>query len=91
MSSTLVFEEEEEVDVALWRGGWSQAPLQLLLLHQASVVRHDFALREVERHLQGNQDGELKGDELPPADPESLLQLLQTHRARHKLIQGLIY
>ena len=43
---------------------------------------HDLTLREVERHLQGNQDGELERDELPPADPEALLQLLQRH---HKL------
>lgn len=39
---------------------------------------HDFTLREVERHLQGDQDGELERYQLPPADPETLLQLLQT-------------
>ncbi len=54
----------------------SSSLLQLLLLHQPSVMWHDFALREVERHLQGDQDGELKRYQLPPADPETLLQLL---------------
>lgn len=51
--------------------------LRLLLLHQPSVMWHDFTLREVERHLQGDQDGELKRNEFPPADPEPFLQLLQ--------------
>lgn len=55
----------------------SQALLYLLLLHQPSEMWHDFALWEVERHLQGDQDGELEWYELPPADPETLLQLLQ--------------
>lgn len=47
-----------------------------LLLHQPSVMWQDFTLRQVERHLQGDEDGELKGNQLPPADPETLLQLL---------------
>lgn len=32
----------------------------LYLLHQPSEMWHDFALWEVERHLQGDQDGELE-------------------------------
>lgn len=43
-------------------------------------MRHDFTLGEVERHLQGDKDGELEGYQLPPADPETLLQLLQTRQ-----------
>lgn len=54
--------------------------LHLLLLHQPSVVRQDFTLWQVERHLQCHQDGELEGDQLPPADAESLLQLLQRQK-----------
>lgn len=45
---------------------------------------HDFTLREVERHLQGDQDGELKRNQLPPADPEALLQLLQSRHNRNQ-------
>lgn len=40
----------------------------------------DFTLGEVQRHLQGDEDGELEGNQLPPADPETLLQLLQTRQ-----------
>lgn len=54
----------------------SQAPLYLLLLHQPPVMRQYFTFREVQRHLQGNQDDELKRNQLLPADPEALLQLL---------------
>ncbi len=46
---------------------------------------HDFTLREVERHLQGDQDGELKRYQLPPADPETLLQLLQRHNRNQSM------
>lgn len=55
----------------------SRSGLHLLLLHEPPVVGQDFTLRQIERHLQGHQDGELKWDQLPPADPETLLQLLQ--------------
>lgn len=59
--------------------------LGLLLLHQLPVMWHDFALGEVERHLQGDQDGELKRYQLPPADPETLLQLLQRHSTNQSM------
>lgn len=62
------------------RARWWSA-LHLLLLHQPPVVGQDFTLGQVERHLQGHQDGKLKGDQLPPADPETLLQLLQRGRS----------
>lgn len=78
--------EDLSVTVRSWKvlrvPGWrnlcaaellSQAVLYLLLLHQTSVMWHDFTLREVERHLQGDQDGELKRYQLLPADPETLL------------------
>lgn len=63
----------------------SRAPLHLLLLHQASVVWHDFALRKVESHLQGDEDSELKRYQLPPADPETLLELLHRHTTQSVL------
>lgn len=53
-----------------WRS-WSA--LHLLLLHQPPVVGQDFTLGQIERHLQGHQDGKLKWDQLSPADPETLL------------------
>lgn len=34
--------------------------LLLLQLHQPAVVRQDLAVGQVERHLQGHQDGKLK-------------------------------
>lgn len=77
-SSRFSAEAEKSAAVLL-----SQALLYLLLLHQPSVMWHDFALWEVERHLQGDQDGELEWYELPPADPETLLQLLQKQTNRH--------
>lgn len=73
-SKVLRFSAEAEKRAAVLL---SQALLYLLLLHQPSEMWHDFALWEVERHLQGDQDGELEWYELPPADPETLLQLLQ--------------
>lgn len=64
--------------------GWTamhQALLYWLLLHQAPVMWQDLTLREIQRHLQSHQDGELKGYQLFPADSESLLQLLHRHRS----------
>lgn len=58
------------------QGGVGVTLLRLLLLHQLSVMWHDFTLREVERHLQSDQDSELKRYQLPPADSETLLQLI---------------
>lgn len=56
--------------------------LLLLLLHQPAVVRQDLAVGQVERHLQGHQDSKLKRYQLPPADPEALLQLLWRTRTK---------
>lgn len=49
---------------------------------------HDFTLRKVERHLQGDEDGELERYELPPADPEALLELLHRHRTETVSVAG---
>ena len=43
---------------------------------------HDFALREVQRHLQGDQDGELERDQLPAVDTETFLQFLHSEGER---------
>lgn len=56
-SKVLRFSAEAEKRAAVLL---SQALLYLLLLHQPSEMWHDFALWEVERHLQGDQDGELE-------------------------------
>lgn len=61
-----------------------------LLLLQASVMRHDFTLRKVERHLQGHQDGELERYQLPPADPETLLQLLHETQTKQKRLKRVL-
>lgn len=57
--------------------------LERLLLDQASVMRQDFTLGEVQRHLQGHEDGELERDQLPATDAETLLQLLQKQSQKH--------
>lgn len=75
------------------RRWWSA--LHLLLLHQPPVVGQDFTLGQIERHLQGHQDGKLKGDQLLPADAETLLQLLQRghspHRQKEEVEKHLLY
>lgn len=45
-------------------------------LQQASVVRHDLVLRQVQVELQRHQDGELKGYQLSAVHSEPLLQFL---------------
>lgn len=46
-------------------------------LDQASVVGHDFVLRQMKGKFQGHQHRELKGNQFSSIQPELLLQLLQ--------------
>lgn len=46
-------------------------------LDQASVVGHDFVLRQMKGKFQGHQHRELKGNQFSSIQPELLFQLLQ--------------
>lgn len=56
------------------------------LLHQSTVVGHDFALRKVKCHFQRYQDGEFKSNQLPTANPEPFLQFLRVEKKKKRCI-----
>lgn len=57
------------------------------LLHQSTVVRHDFTLRKVKCNFQRYQDGEFKSNQLPTANPEPLLKFLRAEKKKQIDVQ----